>query len=146
MTRNTFVRLADDTAATTALEFGIIGNVLVILLFAGLEIAFMIWTQATLQLVADQTARCAAVVAPSCNSIANTQAYAVTEASSHLWPNAISTSNVSVTKITPPTYCENDNTGYYWVITINWSYWSGKIKYPLTANAQQTVTSCYRYQ
>jgi len=138
MIRQRLLRLARDTAATTALEFGIIGNVLVLLLFAGIEIGGMIWTQATLQVVAAETARCAAL--GTCTSPAS---FAVSKATAELGFAMITTSNVYVASSPTSSHpCGSVTSGAYEVVTITSSYWLGNLVYPIAAKTQ-TATACF---
>jgi hypothetical protein len=152
MKRKTFRGLMRDTDATTALEFGIIGNVLMLLLFAGLEIGMMMWTHTTLQAIANRTARCAALGCcywtPSASCVAPAT-WAVDEASVLLGSSVSSTLTVSVTPSgTSSATCQSASGviyasgGAYDVVNISLPPWVGILKYPIAATTQN-VTACF---
>ncbi len=135
MNRRWLASLAHDARATTALEFAMVGSVLMILLLGGINLGLMTWTLATLQSVAAQTARCVAIGSSACS---NAKQYAVTLATGTLGSAMITTANV---KVTSATTCLNAS-GSFEVVAITASTWSGQIAFPLTARSQ-TVTACY---
>jgi len=82
-----------DTRGVVALEFAIVGPMLVFLLLAIIEISLLGWTQIVLQLTASQTARCAGIGSSLCS---NYKQFAVDTAATWLYSNAISTDNVTL--------------------------------------------------
>lgn len=119
----------------TALEFGILGMVFILLLLAPIEVGLMIWTGSTLQATAAQTARCAAIGSSMCT---DPKAYAVALAGQWIGPNVISAQNVTVATTTT---CHSA-TGNFEQVIITASIWSGTLLSPIAAGTQ-TVSACF---
>lgn len=128
--------LARNTKAATALEFALVSVVLIALLIGGMELGIVLWTRGTLQSIAAQTARCAALSSPLWPY---TRAYAVSQAEALLGLGL----DPKVTVTTGPT-CANasaSNTTFA-VVTISASVWFGSMFGPLGPSTE-TVTACY---
>jgi len=128
--------IRDDLRAAAALEAAMVFPILVPLLFGGIEVGLMWWTNGTLQSVAAMTARCMSTGALACS---NPQQYAVTLATNWLGAALISTSNVTVTP--GASKCQNAS-GSFNVVTISVAPWNGSIVYPFKATTN-TLTACY---
>jgi Flp pilus assembly protein TadG len=91
-----------DTKASTAVEFAIVGWMLCMVMFAIVETGLLWWLKSGMQLTASLTARCGAMGYTYntsnflCTNTTTTQNYAVTTAQSWLFPNMITTGNVTV--------------------------------------------------
>ena len=79
-------RLWRCRAGSAALEFALVAVPFLMLVFAILEFGRVVWTQSALQIAVERAARCAAVNAPACGTVAQLQAYA---ASQMLAPGAL---------------------------------------------------------
>ena len=126
-------RIGADRRGTAALEFAMVGGLLVLLLLGCVEVGLMMWTGSALQSVAAQTARCTAI-----GSCANPQQYAVALAGQWIGGNAITTSDVTVAA---GTSCHGQ-AGAFAVVTISESIWSGTFFEPITGGTQ-SVTACF---
>ncbi|MDE2580280.1 MAG: pilus assembly protein [Rhodospirillales bacterium] len=122
-----------DRRGSTALEFALVGGLLVLLLIAPVELGLMIWTGGSLETVAAQTARCAAI-----GSCSDPAAYAVDLASKWIGAGAIAASDVTVTATTS---CDNA-TGTFERVTITSSIWQGAFITPLSG-ATQVAAACF---
>ncbi len=126
-------RIGADRRGAAALEFAMVGGLLVLLLLGCVEAGLMMWTGSALQSVAAQTARCTAI-----GSCANPQQYAVSLAGQWIGANAITTSDVSVAA---GTSCHGQ-AGAFAIVTISESIWSGTFIAPI-AGGVQSVTACF---
>jgi Flp pilus assembly protein TadG len=147
-----------DTKAATTLEFALVSTILITLIFGGMELGLMSWNRGTLQAIAAQTARCAALGSPLCNNSATSPAttpltYLISQASTLLEPGLITTTNSSQTvSITTTTSCANETTGptnpiTFEVVTITVSPWVGvRLSYLFHLGynpAMEAVTACF---
>lgn len=69
-----------DDSGTTSIEFAMVAPLLFFFIFGLIEIYFVLFNFQQVQAVASQTARCYAVGAASCNTVANAQSYAANQA------------------------------------------------------------------
>jgi Flp pilus assembly protein TadG len=139
MKRMAWQSLARNTRGATTLEFALVAVILVTLLLGGMELGLIMWTRGTLQSVAAQTARCAAIGSPLC---ANPKSYAVNQATALLAGQGLVTAaNVTATTATS---CLNEPAGTitFEVVTITASPWFA-FDFSLFSPATQTVTACY---
>lgn len=128
-------RLRRARRAESALEFALIGTVLILMLLAPVEIGLMIWTGSALRTTAAETARCVAIGGSAC---ANPQSYAVDLAKLWIGPHAITTQDVTVSATTT---CHNA-TGSFAQVSITASIWSGTLLSPIAVGSQ-TATACF---
>ena len=126
-------RIGADRRGAAALEFAMVGGLLVLLLLGCVEVGLMMWTGSALQSVAAQTARCTAI-----GSCANPQQYAVALAGQWIGGNAITTSDVTVAA---GSSCHGQ-AGAFAIVTISESIWSGTFFEPITGGTQ-SVTACF---
>lgn len=142
-----------DIKGATTLEFALVSTILMVLIFGSVELGLIMWTRGTLQAIAAQTARCAAINSPICNNTTTTpQSYAVSQAAALLGSGLVTTQDVS---ITTGTVCLNEKTSPVTleIVTISATPWigvsaSGRFGTgdgPL-APATETVTACYPTQ
>jgi Flp pilus assembly protein TadG len=140
-------RLTRDTNGTTTLEFAIVASVLVAMLLGGMEIGLRMWTRGTLQSVAEQTARCAAIGSPLCST---PSIYAAGLATAWLGSAMIPAANV--TAVSGATSCLNESTGTttFEVVTITATPWVGvsttawfRSIFGSLGPTTETVTACY---
>ena len=145
---------ARDVKGTTTLEFAFVSTILVAMLLGAMELGLMMWTRGTLQAIAAQTARCAALSSPICNNSATTPAttplsYAANLATTLLGSGAVSTNNVT---ITTGTTCLNETGGptTFEIVKITVTPWVGVSRsgwfatgYGSLAPLTETVTGCY---
>jgi Flp pilus assembly protein TadG len=150
--------MARDTRGATTLEFALVSTLLMAMIFGSIELGLMMWTRGTLQAIAAQTARCAAISSTNCNNSATTppttpQTYAAAQATALLGAGLITSSDVSVTSVSvPPTagcLSTSPGTATFEVVTITVTPWvgvsaSGKFgSYSPLGPATETVTACY---
>jgi Flp pilus assembly protein TadG len=128
-----------DERGSAVLEFGLLANVLIMMMLGALELAVLLWQLGTLQSVASQTARCIAIGSAACP---NAQTYAVTLANSWLGSSFITAANVSVT--TPTTCGKGSATGTFQLVSITPPAWAGQTVYGLFKQTV-TLTACYPY-
>jgi Flp pilus assembly protein TadG len=143
-----------DAKGATTLEFALVSTILITLIFGGMELGLMLWNRGTLQAIAAQTARCAALNSPLCNNASTTpMSYLISQASTLLEPGLITTANSGQTvSITTATSCVNETTGptnpiTFEVVTITVSPWVGSSLsrlFHLGYNpAMEAVTACF---
>lgn len=123
-------------AGVVAVEFALVASLLILLLTGTLSLALLILTQAGLQGVSAQTARCAALGSALCPSVPQ---YAVTLAQQRLFTGVITAANVTVTQAAS---C-NGATGQYTAVTITSSYWGGGMLAPVFNGIRLTASACY---
>jgi Flp pilus assembly protein TadG len=73
-------RLWADRSGASALEFGILLPVFLLLIFAIIQFGQLFWTQTALQHAVDMAARCATINATACGTPTLTKTYAATQA------------------------------------------------------------------
>jgi Flp pilus assembly protein TadG len=141
MTRLTTRSLVEQTKGTTSLEFGLTASALMLIMVGGLELAVLMWQTVTLQAVASQTARCAAIAATGCSPASAAKQSAVNLATSWLGPGVITTANVT---ITASNSCgAGSATGdTFEIVRISPPAWTGTHLYPFVRQAL-TLTACY---
>jgi prepilin-type N-terminal cleavage/methylation domain-containing protein len=66
MSRRSLGGLARDRRAVTAVEFGVVGLALLILIFGSIEFGRLLWARQALQATAIEAARCIGILAASC--------------------------------------------------------------------------------
>ena len=136
-------RLARCNAGSTAVEFALIGTLLMSLCFGIVELALIMWAKDSLQLTASLAARCGAAGtygANSCGSTAATQSYAVSLVGSWLIAGAIAPGDV--TAVSGASTCRSA-TGKFYVVTINCTYFASGWLPPPFGNQTVNVTACY---
>jgi Flp pilus assembly protein TadG len=141
--------VARDVRAVTTVEFALVSTILMVMIFGCVELGLIMWTRGTLQAIAAQTARCAAINSPVCNTSPTTpRSYAVSQAATLLGTGLITAGDVS---ITTGTTCLSGSAGstIFEIVTITATPWvgvsaSGRFGTlgPL-APATETVTACY---
>ena len=139
-----------DLRGATTLEFALVSTILMVMIFGSVELGLMMWTRGTLQAIAAQTARCAAISSPICNNSTTTpQSYAVAQAATLLGSGLITAGDVT---IATGTGCLSGSAGstIFEVVTITATPWvgvsaSGRFgtAYGALAPATETVTACY---
>jgi Flp pilus assembly protein TadG len=128
---------------SAALEFGLVAPVLMLLLFACIEYARLLWTWQALQLAGDQTARCVAIGASAC---AAPQSYAVTTANT-FGAHGLLTEGVVIDNkppaITNAAACSppTGNTAVRVRLSLTFTSVAGTLIPPL--NQTMTTSSCY---
>lgn len=73
-------RLVRDSRGVTAVEFALVAPVFLMFMFLIIDGARAVWTYQTLQEVASNTARCAALGVPGCTTSDEVKSYAVDRA------------------------------------------------------------------
>jgi Flp pilus assembly protein TadG len=141
--------VARDVRAVTTVEFALVSTILMVMIFGCVELGLIMWTRGTLQAIAAQTARCAAISSPICStSPATPRSYAVSQAATLLGAGLITLGDVSITTATT---CLSGSAGatIFEIVTITATPWVGvsasgrfSTSGPL-APATETVTACY---
>ncbi len=132
-----------DRRGSTAVEFAIVAPLLLMLMFAGLELARLLWTWQALQLASDQTARCVAISGTACTAPAS---YAVTTATGY-GATGLLAANVQIANappgITNATACNPPAGNTAVRVTLSLAFTS--VVGALLPNLSQTITttSCY---
>ena len=132
-------RLARDIGGVVATEFAICASLTILIIIVVIEVGLMSWTKVALQSAAIESARCAVLTSSACPSV---PAYAVSKVQSWLFPNAITTANVTVTT---GVAC-NGATGKYTIVSITSTAWANMLPANLPAPLTTptiTATSCY---
>lgn len=111
-----------------------ISGALLLFTFGTIELGLTIWSLGVLQNTAEQTARCAALIPPSC---ANPKQFAVNTATPMLFTGAVTTSNVTVTAS-----C-NGVAGTYVNVTISITTWAGSNLLPALSRPSLSAQACY---
>jgi len=132
-------RLRADRRGDTALEFALVGGMLVLLLLAPVELGLMVWTGSSLQDVAAETARCAAIGSAFCSGANTPQSFAVSLAARWIGPHAIIAADVTPAQSSS---CNQATGGSFETVTITTSIWAGALIAPL-AGATQTAVGCF---
>lgn len=125
--------LRNDRDGETALEFALVAALFVSLLLAPVELGLMVWTGSSLQAVAAQTARCAAI-----GSCSNPASYAVSLAGQWIGSNAITARDV---RVQASTTCHSA-TGAFEQVSITSSIWAGALISPLSGTTQ-VASACF---
>jgi Flp pilus assembly protein TadG len=89
------IRLFRDSRGVTATEFALVAPVFMMFLFLVIDGARVVWTYQSLQEVATNSARCAALGVTGCKTASEVQAYAVARAAAQ--QIKITTSAVTLT-------------------------------------------------
>jgi Flp pilus assembly protein TadG len=136
MKRMAWRSLARNTRGATTLEFALVAVILVTLLLGGMELGLIMWTRGTLQSVAAQTARCAAIGSPNCVS-------PTTYAGNQVTALLAGITAATVTATTAAS-CLSEPAGTitFEVVTITASPWFA-FDFSLFSPSTETVTACY---
>jgi Flp pilus assembly protein TadG len=127
-----------DQNGAVALEFAIVGSILITAILGAIELGLLFWTRNALEMTAAMTARCAALRSSSC---ADPKAYAQALAGSMVTANILKNGTVTVTT---PSSCYTTSTAYtgYTQVTISTSFWGNVLVGPLPGTTV-TVSACY---
>jgi Flp pilus assembly protein TadG len=131
------LRLAAQRRATTTVEFGLVGSMMLLATFGTIDLGMLLWTQSAMQSTAAIAARCAAISSPACS--ADVPGYAATMGSGWTMPGVISASNVAVNY--SPGTC-NGVTGSLVQVTITASFWANVLPWPFHGQTL-TASACY---
>ena len=133
---------------STTVEFAVVGWMLCMVTFAIVETGLLWWLKSGMQLTASLTARCGAIGYAYgtanfiCTNTSTTQNYAVSTARSWLFPNVITTSNVTVNGRVSS--C-NGFTGNFFSVSLSSGYFNF-LPPPLGNYATLTTNACYPMQ
>jgi Flp pilus assembly protein TadG len=142
----TWRRLRRDIKGSTTVEFAVVGWMLCMVTFGIVETGLLWWLKSGMQVTASLTARCGALGntygTPPCTSPTNTQNYAVSTASSWLFPNMIVANNVTVNGRV--TAC-NGFTGNFFKVSISSNFFQF-LPPPLGNYASLSTSACFPMQ
>jgi Flp pilus assembly protein TadG len=132
----------------TTVEFALVSTILMVMIFGCVELGLIMWTRGTLQAIAAQTARCAAISSPNCSTSPAAKSYAVSQAATLLGAGLITAGDVS---ITTGTTCLSGSAGstIFEIVTVTATPWVGVSASGRFGNlgpvapATETVTACY---
>jgi hypothetical protein len=135
--RTALRRFAAQRRATTTVEFGLVGSMMLLATFGTLDLGMLLWTQTALQSTAALAARCASIspLPPLCPDV---KAYAVSLGNGWTMPGVVSATNVAVTSVVG---C-NGATGNFQQVAITASLWATSLPWPLNGHSL-TATACY---
>jgi len=133
------MRLLSDRRGVTAVEFALVAPVFLMLIFLIIDGARMTWTYQTLQEVAANSARCAALKLTSCADSASVQSYAVARAAA----SGVRLGSADVT-LTASTSCQS--IGGMTKVAISTAYQGASTKLLPTAMTTLVTDSCFPTQ
>ena len=128
-------RLRTQRSGAAAVEFAMVGTVLMLMIFGIIDLGMVMWTQTALQSVSAMTVRCAAISSPLCTDIPT---YAVNQANNWTIFGMITTDDVQVTTV--PT-C-NGATGTFEQVAITASFWANVLPPPFNGQSV-TGSACF---
>jgi Flp pilus assembly protein TadG len=140
--------LRRDTRASTTVEFAVVGWMLCLVTFGIVETGLLWWLKSGMQLTASLTARCGAIGYTYqtsnfvCTNTSTTQNYAVTTSQSWLFPNMITSGNVTVNGRV--TTC-NGFTGNFFSVSIASGFFHA-LPPPLGNYTSLQTSACYPMQ
>ena len=120
-----FLRALADRAGATAVEFAILGPLVLVVLIGVIEFGRMLWIENALQYAVAQTARCVTIDTSVCGSLRETQDFAATS-SGVSFPTSIF--------LVGPAICGNKVQASY-----AFTFVTGLFPYSITLDAE----SCY---
>lgn len=132
-------RLARDHRGVAAIEFAMLGGILILMCIATIEIGLLFWGQSALEAAAADTARCVAIQSPNCSSAGT---YAADVAAKWMFSGVVSAKNVTANNAA--TSC-NGSAGKFETVTITSSYfatWLPEVVPGLTTRTL-TASACY---
>jgi Flp pilus assembly protein TadG len=128
-------QLRTQRRGAAAVEFAMIGTVLMLSVFGTIDLGMVLWTQTALQSVSAMTVRCAAISSPLCADIPT---YAVNQANNWTMSGLITTDNVHVTSVGT---C-NGATGTFQKVSITASFWANVLPPPFDGQSV-TGSACF---
>lgn len=139
MTRLGRRNLAADRRGVAAIEFAMLGGVMIAMCIATIEIGLLFWGQSALEAAAADTARCMAVQSSQCPSAGD---YAASVVSTWMFSGVVSASDV--TADASATSC-NGSTGTFETVTISTTYFATWLPsfVPQFANETLSASACY---
>lgn len=134
-------RFRRDRRGVAALEFAIVGTVLISICLGTVEASLLFWTQNALQAAAAQTARCVAVGSSACS---DAQSYAVGVVDKWMFSGVVAATDVTPASSTTCNGVSGTANGFE-RITIKSSYFTGWLPslVPQFANKTITASACY---
>jgi Flp pilus assembly protein TadG len=128
--------LLRDRSGAAALEFALVASVFLLLLLGTIQIALLWWTENALQTTAMLTARCAAI-----KFCTHPETFAVSTAGTFTLSNAITASDVSVTRHSS---CNAPTSGYsqFTMVTITSTVWANVLISAL-GGIEIKASACY---
>ena len=121
--RRYFTRIFKDASGTTAIEFGIVGPVFLMMVVGGIYACMMMFSMGSLQDAVQQAARCWSVNTTVCTDASSTQTYA----QNHYYGPAVSPSFTAALAS-----CGHSVTG---TISYSFNTGNGTLTVPLSAKA-----------
>lgn len=128
--------LRTQRSGTAAVEFAMVGTVLMLMIFGIIDLGMILWTQTALQSISAMTVRCAAISSPLCASDIPT--YAVNQANNWIPSGMISAADVSVTSVST---C-NGASGTFEQVAITASFWANVLPPPFNGQSV-TASACF---
>jgi Flp pilus assembly protein TadG len=129
-------RLATQCRATTTVEFGLVGSMMLMATFGTIDLGMLLWTRSAMQSTAEIAARCAAIASQLC--VNNVPSYAASLANGWTMPGVVSASNVQLSSVTT---C-NSATGTFEQVTITASFWANVLPWPFHGQTL-TASACF---
>jgi Flp pilus assembly protein TadG len=139
-------RFRRDARGSTTVEFAVVGSLLALVTFGIVETGLLWWLKSGMQLTASLTARCGAIGytfhTANCVDSTTTQNYAVTTSQSWLFPNMITSGNVTVNGRVSS--C-NGSVGNFFSVSISSNFFSA-MPPPLGNYTSLATSACYPMQ
>jgi Flp pilus assembly protein TadG len=129
-------RFVAQRRATTTVEFGLVGSMMLLATFGTIDLGMLLWTQSAMQSTAAIAVRCAAIASPLCAN--NVPSYAASMANGWIMPGVVFASNVQLTSVTT---C-NSASGTFEQVTITVSFWANVLPWPFHGQTL-TASACY---
>lgn len=132
-------KLAADRRGVAAIEFAMLGGVMIAMCIATIEIGLLFWGQSALEAAAADTARCMAVQSSRCPSAGD---YAASVVSTWMFSGVVSAANVTADGTA--TSC-NGSAGTFETVTITTTYFATWLPsfVPQFANQTLSASACY---
>jgi Flp pilus assembly protein TadG len=135
-------RLLRDRRAMMAVEFAIVGSVMLVTSLGVIDLGMIIWTQGSLQAVAADAARCGAISASGCTAPNTVQSYVQTQAGNWIMSTMVSGLTININGAVNTATCPAISTGTYETVQISTTYLSSWLPPPLS---NYTINVCASY-
>ncbi len=132
-------QLVADRRGVAAIEFALLGGVMIAMCIGTIEIGLLFWGQSALEAAAADTARCMAVQSPQCPNAGD---YAASIVSNWMFSGVVSAGNVTAND--SATSC-NGSSGSFETVSITTTYFASWLPsfVPQFANQTLSASACY---
>lgn len=127
-----------DRRGVAAIEFALLGGILIAMCIGTIEVGLLFWGQNALEAAAAETARCLAVQSPQCPSAGT---YAANIVNNWMFSGVVTAADVTADG--SATSC-NGAGGNFETVTITTSYFANWLSFlPQLANRTLSASACY---